>query len=192
MVWKVIHGDEADGRRGLALQVLEVDVSTGLSGVLLHFRPFCDWVAVFACSHQLLNLVHGIQKSFFEFLKVFTIQEDFVLLVVHTSIVFKSPLALCDGHVQIFSPCCLHIEEIRPLACPNGFGVELLLVVVITHLSMVYREDIGRELAVQISICSRILASCAYSEPVDYLNSRTLPLWISGLRRSSSMRKTQE
>ena len=68
--------------------------------------------------------------------EIFSIQEDFVLLVVHTSIVFEPSFAFGNRHVQVLSTRCLYIEKIGAFSSSNWMREEFFSVWLVAHLTV--------------------------------------------------------
>jgi hypothetical protein len=83
--------------------------------------------------HELgFNVVHGVVEGFHEFVEIFLVEENLVLFVGKTFIIFVEPLfAFGDGKVIIVGSGRLHIEKISALPSLYFLRINLLAAVVL-------------------------------------------------------------
>ena len=75
----------------------------------------------------LLHVGQDLGKPFLEFVEVFLVKENLVLVKGETSVNLLPALALSDGQiVVVIALCGLDIKEIGPFSGPYWFGVNVL------------------------------------------------------------------
>jgi hypothetical protein len=75
------------------------------------------------------DVLDGFLKAFLEFLKIFLVQENLMLVEHERTVPLYAALAFRDGKIKVVvSLRGLHVKEIRTLSGPDGFGVNVFRV----------------------------------------------------------------
>ena len=100
------------------LELVEVDVREGLGRTLL-LRDFAAKPAA--------DEGNRVFQSFAELLEILFVEEDLMLVVAESAVLFLTALALGDGQVVIVVPLRgFHIEEISTLSCTDRLRIDVL------------------------------------------------------------------